>query len=80
MHQPLRFLTTLPIIALLTPAAAQLGGSTVFRVLDIPSSARVSALGGSPVAVYDNDINLGLFNPALLNESMAKQVALSYLP
>lgn len=59
---------------------AQLGGSTVFRVLDIPSSARISALGGSPVAVQDNDINLGLFNPALLNASMAKQVSLSYLP
>ncbi|MFT3885606.1 MAG: type IX secretion system protein PorQ [Flavobacteriales bacterium] len=59
---------------------AQLGGKAVFRVLDIPSSARISALGGSPVAVYDNDLNLGLFNPALLNASMARQVALSYLP
>lgn len=65
---------------MLAPAMAQLGGSTVFRVLDIPSSARISALGGSPVAVQDNDINLGLFNPALLNVSMAKQVSLSYLP
>lgn len=59
---------------------AQLGGSTVFRVLDIPGSARISALGGSPVAVHDNDLNLGLFNPGLLNASMSKQVALSYLP
>ena len=47
-------------------AQAQLGGSTVFRILDIPSSARIAALGGSPVAVLDNDLNLGLFNPALL--------------
>ena len=59
---------------------AQLGGSTVFRVLDIPSSARISGLGGSPVAVYDNDINLGIFNPALLNATMTKQVSLSYMP
>jgi hypothetical protein len=80
MHQPLRLLAVCSVLSLLVPTQAQLGGSTVFRVLDIPSSARVSALGGSPVAVYDNDINLGLFNPALLNESMAKQVALSYLP
>ncbi len=57
-----------------------MGGSAVFRVLDIPSSARISGLGGSPVAVYDNDLNLGLFNPALLNASMSKQVSLSYLP
>ncbi len=80
MHHPPRLLAALSTLCFTAPLWAQLGGSTVFRVLDIPSSARVSALGGSPVAVYDNDINLGLFNPALLNESMAKQVALSYLP
>lgn len=61
-------------------AWAQMGGKAVFRVLDIPSSARISALGGSPVAVYDNDLNLGLFNPGLLNASMGRQVTLSYLP
>ncbi len=61
-------------------AHAQLGGQAVFRVLDIPSSARIAALGGSPVAVLDNDLNLGIFNPALLNEEMKKQVALSYMP
>jgi len=59
---------------------AQLGGQAVFRVLDIPSSARIAALGGSPLAVLDNDLNLGLVNPALLNVGMARQVALSYLP
>ena len=61
-------------------ACAQLGGQAVFRVFDIPSSARIAALGGSPIAVVDNDLNLGLFNPALLNEEMKRQVALSYLP
>jgi hypothetical protein len=61
-------------------ASAQQGGQAVFRVLDIPSSARIAALGGSPVAVLDNDLNLGLFNPALLNEEMKQQVALSYMP
>lgn len=59
---------------------AQLGGNAVFRVLDIPSSARIAALGGSPLAVLDNDLNLGLVNPALLNVGMGRQVALSYLP
>lgn len=62
------------------PGSAQLGGSTVFRVLDVPGSARISALGGSPVPVYDNDLNLGLFNPGLLNAEMGNQAALSYLP
>jgi len=68
-------------LALLAPTAfAQLGGQTSFRVLDIPSSARSSALGGNYIAVYDNDINLGIFNPGLLNKDMGRQVALSYLP
>ncbi|MDQ3101014.1 MAG: penicillin-binding protein, partial [Bacteroidota bacterium] len=53
-----------PFLALLvTAATAQLGGSTSFRVLDIPSSARTSALGGNYIAVYDSDINLGIINP-----------------
>ena len=73
---PLAFL-----LALIVPtASAQLGGSSSFRILDIPSSARASALGGNYIAVYDSDINLGIFNPALLNKEMGQQVALSYLP
>jgi hypothetical protein len=59
---------------------AQLGGQRAFRVLDIPSSARAAALGGNYIAVMDNDVNLGFFNPALLNKEMGRQVALSYLP
>lgn len=61
-------------------ATAQLGGDAVFRVLDIPSSARIAALGGTQIAVLDNDLNLGIFNPALLNPTMGRQLALSYLP
>jgi hypothetical protein len=61
-------------------AFAQLGGDRVFRVLDIPSSARIAALGGTQIAVFDNDLNLGIFNPSLLNASMGRQLSLSYLP
>ena len=60
-------------------ANAQLGGQTSFNVLDIPSSARVAALGGNNIAVQDADINLGFYNPALLNKEMERQFALSYL-
>ncbi len=76
----LRYTPPILAIALWTPMQAQLSGQQVFRILDIPSSARIAALGGSPVAVVDNDLNLGLFNPALLNATMGKQVTLSYLP
>lgn len=78
--RPFRRTSFLLAIVLALPLHAQLGGQQVFRILDIPSSARIAALGGSPVAVVDNDLNLGLFNPGLLNGSMGKQVTLSYLP
>ncbi|MBK9177138.1 MAG: type IX secretion system protein PorQ [Flavobacteriales bacterium] len=70
------------LLLLLAPSVlrAQLGGKDAFRVLTIPSSARASALGGNYIAVKDNDINLGIFNPGLLNKDMGRQVALSYLP
>ncbi len=69
-----------PLVLVSSFASAQLGGQSAFRVLDIPASARASALGGNYIAVKDNDINLGIFNPALLNGEMGRQVALSYLP
>lgn len=82
LYMLLRSHLVVPVIALALPmaSAAQLNSGTSFRLLDIPSSARASALGGNYIAVRDNDINLGIFNPALLNESMGRQVALSYLP
>ena len=58
---------------------AQIGGTAVNTVLDIPASARVAALGGNQIAVVDNDLNLAIYNPALLNPLMRDQVTLSYL-
>ncbi|MEZ4756616.1 MAG: type IX secretion system protein PorQ [Flavobacteriales bacterium] len=80
MHFRLRLVLPALLLALPGIIAAQLNGGASFRLLDIPSSARASALGGNYIAVKDNDINLGIFNPALLNETMGRQVALSYLP
>ena len=71
------------LVAFLTLAPytifCQIGGTAVNSVLDIPSSARVAALGGNQIAVYDDDLNLGIYNPALLNKGMANQLTLSYL-
>ncbi len=60
-------------------ANGQLGGSTVFNAFNIPSSARVGALGGNLIAVKDGDLNLGIYNPALLDSNAHKSVALSYV-
>ncbi|MFZ6051161.1 type IX secretion system protein PorQ [Halocola ammonii] len=60
-------------------AQAQLGGQTIFQSLNVPSSARVAALGGNNIAVKDSDLNLAIYNPALLDSATSNQVALSYV-
>ncbi len=56
---------------------SQVGGSTTYSFLDLPSSARVASLGGSIISVKDNDANLAFLNPSLLNSSMNHQFALN---
>src|SRR5947207_13284398 len=56
---------------------AQEGGSTTYSFLNVPASARVAAMGGTFLSVKDNDLNVGLQNPALLNPSMSKWIAFS---
>ncbi|MDF2448731.1 MAG: hypothetical protein K0R26_1235 [Bacteroidota bacterium] len=58
---------------------AQLGGTKTFSFLDLPVPARSNALGGATIAIWDKDINLGYSNPALLNPSCDKQLALNYV-
>ena len=58
---------------------AQNGGTDTYEFLDLTYSARIAALGGTAIAIKDNDPNLGLINPALLNKSMDNQVTLNYI-
>ncbi|MCK5856187.1 MAG: type IX secretion system protein PorQ [Bacteroidales bacterium] len=58
---------------------AQLGGSKTYMFLNMANSARVSALGGNYVPIYDNDITLAYSNPSLINEKMHGQFSLNYL-
>lgn len=61
------------------PAFSQVGGSNTYEFLNLPISARVSALGGNLIPVKDNDLNVSLINPSLLSDSMSNNVALSYI-
>lgn len=72
---------SLLIVLLLTQSSVlgQLGGTTVFNSLNIPSSARVSALGGSYFAVKDSDVHLAQFNPSLLDSAMSAKLGISYI-
>lgn len=56
---------------------AQEGGSATYSFLNVPAGARVAAMGGTFISVKDNDLNVALQNPALLNPSMSKFLALS---
>ena len=46
------------LVASVTPLLGQSGGEGVYNFLKLPTSARVSGLGGAPVSLIDNDMNL----------------------
>ncbi len=60
-------------------AMCQLGGNNTYEFLNLPISARVTALGGNLISVKDNDLNVSLINPSLLTDSMNNNVALSFI-
>lgn len=58
---------------------AQSLGNTVFRFLNLPTSARAAALGGSHISLSNGDVSLFQQNPAYLNSDQHRHVALSYV-
>jgi len=67
-------------IALAFPnlVSAQIGGRTVYQLLNLPPSARSAALGGIVPAVWDDDPSMVYHNPALANPKMNDQLSLNY--
>ncbi|MFI5218361.1 MAG: type IX secretion system protein PorQ [Bacteroidia bacterium] len=59
---------------------SQTGGNNTYEFLNLSSSARLGALGGTQLSVQDNDLNLAFSNPALLNPAMSKAITFSYVP
>ncbi|MGC9332361.1 MAG: type IX secretion system protein PorQ [Bacteroidales bacterium] len=57
---------------------AQVGGDNTYAFLELPNSARVAALGGTNISLFDDDLNMAYYNPALLNKNMHQHVALNY--
>ncbi|MBK9255984.1 MAG: type IX secretion system protein PorQ [Saprospiraceae bacterium] len=56
----------------------QIGGKSAYEFLSLPPSARLTALGGPLISVFDDDINLAASNPALLNSSMHNAISFSH--
>lgn len=56
---------------------SQTGGTTSFQLLDLSYNARSAGLAGDFISVMDNDINMGISNPSLLNPEMNKVMSFS---
>lgn len=64
---------------LITVAATAQQTNGTYSFLRATNSARVAALGGLPLPIYDNDIQLATFNPATIGEGMHNKLGLSYV-
>ncbi|MCB0846082.1 MAG: hypothetical protein KDE26_22680, partial [Bacteroidetes bacterium] len=77
----MKILKPIFILAFLISAgsvSAQIGGRHIYDFLNLTPSARLVSLGGVNVSTFDDDLNFGVQNPALVNDSMHKQVSLSF--
>ncbi len=73
-------LTLAIIITLLaTSAMAQVSGRATYQFLNLPTSARATALGGKIATIDESDISIISSNPALLDSSMHNHLTLSYV-
>ncbi len=72
----------IPILFLITglsnTANAQIGGSKVYEFLNLPASARITALGGKHITVRDDDLAFAFANPAVLSDSMHQQITFNH--
>lgn len=57
---------------------AQMGGNNSYPFLSLNYSARNTALGGPLLSVKDNDVNIGVYNPAALNAEMDKNISFNH--
>lgn len=72
-----RGLFALLLIFISSSTFAQTSGESVFEFLNLPSTARQSALGGS-VLTLDNDVNQPLWNPASIDSTLNNKMSANY--
>lgn len=81
MNRLYRFLLLVFCLGFLpiSPAEAQVnGGRQAYSFLELPVSARLTALGGMLISARDRDVNLGAGNPALLSQEMHGQLSFNH--
>lgn len=65
-------------LSLIHTLHGQVGGKHVYEFLNLASSARVTALAGSAIAIKDDDVNLAYHNPAAANSAMHGSIAFNH--
>jgi hypothetical protein len=60
-------------------AKAQVGGVGSFQSLALQPNARIAAIGGSAISLWDNDLNLAVQNPAQLKAQMDNQITYNHV-
>lgn len=58
--------------------SAQSGGTNTYNFLNLTKSARVAALGGNFLTIYDHDLSLALSNPSLISPQMHNNLSLNF--
>lgn len=77
MNKKLLLLTVSIFCAL--SLSAQVNSSNTYKFLNLPTSARSAAMGGSFISSGSSDLNLVADNPAVLDSTMDKLATISYI-
>lgn len=56
----------------------QVGGKHIYKFIDLPTSPRITALGGNLLTSLDFDLDLAWNNPALINSQMNSRASINY--
>lgn len=67
------------LLACVVPVRAQIAGLGTLSVLDMASSARTAGLGMDYLSVWDDDVNVGLDNPALISSRYGRLGTFNYV-
>lgn len=73
------YIVLLSVLFFSLQSMAQIGGNSVYKFLNLTSSSRAAAMGGSFLAVNDGDITQALFNPSLINPQMDNNLSMSFV-
>jgi opacity protein-like surface antigen len=75
-----KYLLSLFILILSIQSYAQFGGNSTYDFLNLASSARVNALGGTQVGIIDSsELSLSFYNPATLMPAAHNHLSLNYI-